>query len=271
MGNNCYRDLLKNTEKEFLLNYSFSLLDNIKSKYILRQVFSKLNEQKKLQITKINKRLRQKLEIDIKDYQEFAKTIEIEIIPVKKKCDVFIHIPLGEEMSNFHMYYNNDINEIKNNYIHNKDNIGKIKLIIDYPVKSFQNLFKDCKWIESIKFKRFSRNNITNMKNMFYGCSSLNELIFSRVNTNNVTNMFGMFCECNNLRELNLSNFNTDNVINMGWMFFACSSLKELNLNNFNIVNVIDMRSMFLGCSNKLIMKIKAQYKNIKNEAFKKI
>ena len=54
-------------------------------------------------------------------------------------------------------------------------------------------------------------------------------------------------------------------------MFSGCSSLKELNLNNFNTNNVIDMSSMFWGCSNELIMKIKTQYENIKEEAFENI
>ena len=56
----------------------------------------------------------------------------------------------------------------------------------------------------------------------------------------------------------------------MNGMFCMCSSLKELNLNNFNTNNVTDMNGMFDGCSNELIMKIKAQYKNIKKEAFLK-
>ena len=51
-------------------------------------------------------------------------------------------------------------------------------------------------------------------------------------------------------------------------MFNGCSSLKELNLNNFNTNNVEDMEFMFNGCSNELIMKIKTQYKNVKEEAF---
>ena len=52
-------------------------------------------------------------------------------------------------------------------------------------------------------------------------------------------------------------------------MFSVCSSLKELNLNNFNTNNVTYMNAMFYGCSNDLIMKIKTQYKNIKEAAFK--
>ena len=51
-------------------------------------------------------------------------------------------------------------------------------------------------------------------------------------------------------------------------MFNGCSSLKELNLDNFHTNNVTKMRYMFERCSNELIMKIKTQYKNIKEEAF---
>ena len=66
-------------------------------------------------------------------------------------------------------------------------------------------------------------------------------------------------------------NINTDNAINMSKMFYGCSSLKELNLNNFNIDNVFEMSAMFWGCSKELVMKIKTQYRNIKEEAFRNI
>ena len=72
-------------------------------------------------------------------------------------------------------------------------------------------------------------------------------------------------------KELNLNNFNTNNEKDMEGMFSGCSSLKVLNLNNFNTNNVTDMRYMFYGCSNELIMKIKTQYENIKEEAFENI
>ena len=92
-----------------------------------------------------------------------------------------------------------------------------IKIIIDYQVKSFKELFYNCNYIESIFFKKFYRNNITNMHYMFCGCSSL----------------------------------------------------KELNLNNFNTNNVINMNSMFSECLDELKLKIKSQFKNFKEEAFK--
>ena len=80
--------------------------------------------------------------------------------------------------------------------------------------------------------------------------------------------MSWMFDGCSSLKELNLNNFNTNNVVDMRWMFQGCSSLKELNLTYFNTSNVTDMRSMFYGCSDQFQNKIRAQYKNIKEEAF---
>ena len=61
------------------------------------------------------------------------------------------------------------------------------------------------------------------------------------------------------IKKLNISNFNTNKVTNISDMFSGCSSLEEFNLNNFNTNNVTDM----------IIIKIKAQYKNIKEKAFK--
>ena len=51
-------------------------------------------------------------------------------------------------------------------------------------------------------------------------------------------------------------------------MFSRCSSLKELNISNFNTNNLTNMRGMFYGCSMQFQNKIRAQYKNIKEEAF---
>ena len=78
-----------------------------------------------------------------------------------------------------------------------------------------------------------------------------------------------MFSNCSSLKKLNLSNFNTNNVSNMNTMFSGCESLIELNLNNFNTDASTKMNHMFYGCSNELVLKIKTQYKNIKEEAFK--
>ena len=54
----------------------------------------------------------------------------------------------------------------------------------------------------------------------------------------------------------------------MKYMFSGCSSLKELNLSNFNTNNVTNMFGMFYDCSVQFQNKIRAQYLNIKEEAF---
>ena len=102
---------------------------------------------------------------------------------------------------------------------------------------------------------------------MFYLCESLKELNLSNFNTDNVTDMNSMFKFCSSLKELNLNNFNTNKVTEMSYMFFHCESLKELNI-NFNNNNATIMKRMFYGCTNELVMKVKAQYKNVKDEAF---
>ena len=89
-------------------------------------------------------------------------------------------------------------------WLNKNDKISKINIIIDYQVESFNKLFDDCKCIESICFKKFYRNNITNMSYMF--------------------------CECSSLKELNLNNFNTNNVTDMNYMFSKCSDELKLKL-----------------------------------------
>ena len=54
----------------------------------------------------------------------------------------------------------------------------------------------------------------------------------------------------------------------MRFMFDGCSSLKELNISNFNTYNITYMRDMFRGCPIHFQNKNRAQYKNIKEEAF---
>ena len=246
--------------------------ENIKSEYILQKVFYNLDKKKSLKIVKDSKKIKKRLNIDINDYKEFAEkysSIEIEIKPVKNKYGKFINIK-NECEKYYHSYFNNNIEEIKRNYIQENEQINVIKIILDHQVNSFEYLFCFCNCIESIYFKKFYRNNINNMSFMFYGCSSLKELNLDNFNTNNVTNMSSMFDKCSSLKELNLNYFNTNNVTNMEKMFNECSSLKELNLNNFNTNNVTNINFMFFGCSEELIMKVKTQYKNIKKEAFKK-
>ena len=218
------------------------IFKNLKNDYFLQKLFHNLLKKKSLNILKYNKNIRKRINISIKDYKEYSELIELEIKTVNNKYGKFINMNEGDEKY-YHIYFNDNKEEIKRNDLNENDNVSKIKIIIDYQVKSFEKLFYYCECIEYINFKKFYRNNINNMGYMFYGCSSLKELNLSNFNTNNVTNMRGMFCEC--------------------------SSLKELNLSNFNINNVTDMFGVFFGCPNQLQNTIRTRYKNIKEEAFK--
>ena len=268
-------------------------LESIKSNHILSRIYKNINEKKLLQLVKYNKKIQNRLNLGTKNYKEYCE-IEIEIVPFEDKCGQFININEDNKMY-YHIYLNDNKEEIKNKYSINKDDkVQKIKIIIDYQVQSFEKLFICCRCIKTINFKKFYRDNITCMSCMFDGCSSLKELNMSNFNTANVTNMREMFFEvsslkeikvsnfntkevtdmsfmfsgCSSLNKLNVSNFNTNKVIDMSCMFSRCSSLNELDISNFNTSQVNDMSCMFYRCSNDLKNKIISENKNIKNEAF---
>ena len=230
---------------------SIHIFQNIKSDYFLLLLFNNLEKRKIFNIIKYNKDIKKRINVDINDYKEYSEnfsTIEIEIKPANNKVGKFINFK-KEHKTYFHIFFNDNKEEIKRNYIDEYEQINIIKIIIDYQIKSFEYLFDKCECIESIYFKKFFRNNINNMSYMFYGCSSLKKLNLTNFNTNNVTDMHSMFYGCKNLKKLNLNNFNTNNVNNMSYMFYGCSSLRELNLNNFITNNVTDMSYLFCECS----------------------
>ena len=146
------------------------ILENIKSRYILSKIYDNMTKKKKLQIVKYNKRIQNRLNLDIKDYKEEYCEIEIEIIPKKGKYGRFININENDKLY-YHIYFNDNEEEIKNKYevkeddgvtkheyyIEEEDKVTKIKIIIDYQVKSFKDLFSECECIESINFKKFYR------------------------------------------------------------------------------------------------------------------
>ena len=236
---------IKEENKKVKLNISIA---HIKSIYILKRIFNLLPKRKLLQISKYSKNIQEKLNLNFDDYKDFCE-IEIEIKPKLNQFDKFINIIDNKDKSYYHIYFNNNKEEIKRTFIIKNERVSNIKVIIDYQVDSFYQLFYDCKYIESINFKKFNRTNIKDMGYMFYNCSSLEILNLSNFNTNKVTSMSHMFFECTSLKTINLSKFNTENVESMCAMFFSCPSLEKLNLSNFITNNVSDMSLMFYRCS----------------------
>ena len=183
------------------------ILENIKSRCILSKIYDIMTQKKKLEIVRWNKKIQNRLNLDVKDYEEYCK-IEIEIIPAKGKYGRFIYINANDKLY-YHIYFNDNKKEIKNKYKKNKkDKVTKIKIIIDYQIKSFKKLFYWYNCIESINFKKFYRNNITDMSGMFYGCSSLKELNLSNFNINNVEDMSNMFNGCSEQLKMKMKSLN---------------------------------------------------------------
>ena len=241
--------MIPNVKEDIIQIKSNSDFKNIKSDYFLQKLFDYLRKNKSLVIVKYNKNIQKRLNININDYK-LCSGIEIEIIPSKEQYEYNRIINYKEEEKAFyHIYFNDSIKEINNNSLNKEDKISKIKIIIDYQVKSFDYLFYGCINMESIFFKKFYRNNITNMHSMFYACNTLKELNLSNFNSDNVTDMGYMFFASSSLKELNLSSFDTKNVVKMDSMFSQCTSLEKINISNFNTNNVTNMEFMFSICT----------------------
>ena len=139
------------------------ITEKIKSDYFLQKLYDNMPKKKKLEIVKYNKKIQNRINLSVKDYKEYSETyssIEIEIIPAKGEYGKFININENDKLY-YHIYFNDNKEEIKNKYeMKEEDKVKKIKIIIDYQVKSFKKLFDDCKCIESINFKKFYRNNV---------------------------------------------------------------------------------------------------------------
>jgi len=185
---------------------SKDIFKNLKGDYFLQKLFYNLLKKKSLDIIRYNSNIKKRLNISIKDYKGYSEiysSIEIEIKPANNKCDKFINFNKENE-NYYHIYFNDNKEEIKRNYLIKNENVTKIKIIIDYQIISFEGLFAYCQYIENIYFKKLLRNNINNMRNMFNRCSPLKELNLSNFNTNSVTNFESMFQGCSSLKELNL-------------------------------------------------------------------
>ena len=236
---------MNNSEKHESIAKDKNLFEIIKSKIILKAIFNNIEYNIQLFIIRYNKSLQNKFGLLLSDYKEYSEKkdkIIIEIIqPGADDSNCINH----DTIENF----DEDDYEISTYY---KNGIKTIELVIGDEIKTFEGLFKFCKYIEKVTFVQFYRDDITDMNYMFYGCSSLEEVCFknkkSNFKTNNVTNMTHMFYGCSSLKKVDLSNIDTSSVIDMSSMFFDCSSLKEVNLSNLNNKNVINMNYMFHGC-----------------------
>ena len=151
------------------------IFENIKSDYILKKIFNNLSEKKLLNIIRYNKYIQNRIKKDISSFRNFS-LIEIELTLKVEKEREFINYILNEkEQLNYHIFLNDDKEELKRIYITKKDNAQKAKIIIEPLVHSFTELFKFC-CIKTINFTKCNQSNITDMSSMFSDCASLEEV-----------------------------------------------------------------------------------------------
>ena len=101
---------------------SKNIFKNLKNDYFLQKLFHNLLKKKSLDIIKYNKIIKERINISIKDYKEFSEiysSIEIEIKPVNNKYGNFINM----NDKYYHIYLNDNKEEIKRNYLNENDNV----------------------------------------------------------------------------------------------------------------------------------------------------
>ena len=128
----------KEIEKLNLIK-SKSKFISLKSDYILKRLFNNIPKRISLKIIKCNINIQKRLKIDINNYKDFCEkfsSIELEIIPIQNKYGSFIKIK-EEDKKYFHIYFNDNKEEIKKTELNEKDKVSKINIIIDYQIKSF--------------------------------------------------------------------------------------------------------------------------------------
>ena len=77
-------NISKNQNKDIKSDQQNSILQNIKSNYILKRIYDNILKKKSLEIMNYNKKMQNRINLNIKDYKEYSEKftqIEIEIIP----------------------------------------------------------------------------------------------------------------------------------------------------------------------------------------------
>ena len=121
----------KNMEKLKLIKTKNKFI-NIKSDYFIQKLFANMQKRISLKIIKCNFNIQKKLNININNYKDFSEkfsSIELEIIPIQNEYGPFIKIK-DEDKKYFHIYFNNNREEIKKTELNKEDNVSKINITI---------------------------------------------------------------------------------------------------------------------------------------------
>ena len=112
-----------------------SILLNIKSNFIIKKIFAYMDKPKLMKIINHNKILQKRLNLSLEKYKEYFEILSpiiIEINIAENNHDLFINA----HKDYFHAYFDDNKKEIKRNRINEWENVKKIKVIINYQIKS---------------------------------------------------------------------------------------------------------------------------------------
>ena len=110
-------DITKKDNEE--INKNKSIIENIKSNYILKIIFNYLPQYRLLKINKYYRMNQKRLDLNINEYKNYCESfssIILEIIPFQHDYGSFINIDKNDELY-YHIYFNNNKEEIKRTYI----------------------------------------------------------------------------------------------------------------------------------------------------------
>ena len=241
---------IANSKTNRLNNGKFkeNILYNIKSKVVMKKIVEKIQKLTLLKLFNYNKKIQLKLDLTLDDYKSNS-LIEIELIPKDQGISNNFFINYDKNTKKyFHIFFDDNKEEVDRNYFLWNDQVQKIRIVIDVHIKSFKELFSDCICIKTIDFLLFKRRGIKDMSKMFYNCLAENIHLHS-FNSSEVKDMSYMFYDCSLVKKLNLRKFKTANLENMSHMFHGCEDCKRIVTSNLNTKNVTNMSNMFYNCS----------------------
>ena len=111
---------------------------NVKSDYFIQRLFNNMSKKVTLKIIKNNMNIQKRLNININNYKDFSEnfsSIELEIVSIQNEYGSFIDI-YEENKKYYHIYFNDNKEEVKKTEINKEDNVSKINVIIDYQIES---------------------------------------------------------------------------------------------------------------------------------------
>ena len=165
----------KSKEKQRDSYASKTYFDNIRSKYIIQRIFDNVPKNKLFKIILINKKLKQRIDIDKKDYVENC-FIVIEIVPAQNIYGKFINIINEKDKKYFNIYFNDKNEKIERTFLYKNEKVQNIKIKINPNMINFTRLFEKCKCVEKIILKYLKPRYYYEMNKIFNECISLKEI-----------------------------------------------------------------------------------------------